>query len=179
MKVVTLASGSKGNCTLISTDKTSILVDAGINITEIEGKLKIIGVEPSSIYAIVITHEHSDHIKNVGVFARKYGCLVIASEREWPVLEKKIGKLKTEQKISFSNHAIKLFGLKAAEFFVHCCDVVFSFLSLFKRRKAKVLLLHNFQPHVESVSCPKAQAINHYGAVKNLYLCLCRRNLVH
>ena len=128
MKVITLASGSKGNCTLISTGKTNILVDAGINLSEIEGKLKIIGVEPSSIYAILITHEHSDHIKTAGIFARKYNCLVIAHEDEWPVLLNKIGKLKTEQKISFAHNNFYLQDLTVSAFELsHDCEKCYGY----------------------------------------------------
>ncbi len=101
MKLITLASGSKGNCTLLQTNKTKILIDAGITLQEIEQKLKILAVAPEQIYGICVTHEHSDHIKSVGAFARKYGCFVFAEEREWQTLEKKIGRLDDVQKISF------------------------------------------------------------------------------
>lgn len=101
MKVITLASGSKGNCTLLQTQKTNILIDAGIGTKEIEEKLNMLNVPCEQIYGILVTHEHSDHIKSVGVFARKYGCFVFAEEREWGVLSKKIGKLDEVQKISF------------------------------------------------------------------------------
>ncbi|MBQ0017521.1 MAG: MBL fold metallo-hydrolase [Clostridiales bacterium] len=101
MKICTLASGSKGNCTLIQTDSVNILVDAGISVSEIEQKLQILEVEPKSIYAILITHEHSDHIKNVGAFARKYNCKVFAHENEWQILSEKIGELDIKNKIAF------------------------------------------------------------------------------
>lgn len=101
MRLITLASGSKGNCTLIETNKTKILIDAGISMQELEQKLKILAVAPEQIYGILITHEHSDHIKSVGAFARKYGCFVFAEDREWQVLNKKLGKLEEVQKISF------------------------------------------------------------------------------
>lgn len=103
MKIITLASGSKGNCTLISTEKVSVLVDAGISMQEIEQKLHGLETDPSHIYAILVTHEHSDHIKSVGVFARKYGCFVYAHSNEWPVLEQKIGKLDNTQKVVFND----------------------------------------------------------------------------
>lgn len=102
MKVITLASGSKGNCTYIESEKVKLLIDCGISMAEVETKLKIIGVDPAQIYAILITHEHSDHIRSVGAFARKYGCFVFALSTEWEVLDKKLGKLDDVQKVKFS-----------------------------------------------------------------------------
>ena len=68
MKIVNLGSGSKGNCTLVAANNTIILIDAGLPITEIEAKLITLGVNPSKINGILITHEHSDHIKGVADF---------------------------------------------------------------------------------------------------------------
>lgn len=103
MKVITLASGSKGNCTLISTDTTKILVDQGLTLKDAETRLKSINVDPSEIYAILITHEHSDHIKGVGTFARKYGCFVVANIDEWEVLDSKLGKIDENKKIKYTS----------------------------------------------------------------------------
>lgn len=60
-----LASGSKGNCIYIGTEKTKILVDVGISIKNIKERLGLLGVELSQIDAIIITHEHTDHIKGL------------------------------------------------------------------------------------------------------------------
>ncbi len=62
LKLVSLASGSKGNCALIYSDKTAILCDAGISYTRITKSLKEIGFCLGDISGVVITHEHSDHI---------------------------------------------------------------------------------------------------------------------
>ena len=102
MKVITLASGSKGNCTYIESNQAKLLVDCGITLAEVETKLKILGVDPAQIYAILVTHEHSDHIKSVGAFARKHGCFVFALDTEWQILDKKLGKLEDVQKVKFS-----------------------------------------------------------------------------
>ena len=61
MKVVTLASSSRGNSVLVIGEKTNLLIDAGINISNLIEKLKLLDVEPTSIKAILSTHEHSDH----------------------------------------------------------------------------------------------------------------------
>lgn len=72
MKTCVLASGSKGNSTLIKTDSTNILIDLGTSSLYVEKKLKELGVLPSSIDAIIITHTHSDHISGLKVFTKKY-----------------------------------------------------------------------------------------------------------
>lgn len=73
MRFVSIASGSSGNCIYIGSDNTHILVDAGISNKRIEQGLNEIGVKGNEIDAVVITHEHSDHTKGLGVLARKYG----------------------------------------------------------------------------------------------------------
>lgn len=91
MRMVSIASGSSGNCIYIGSDETHLLVDAGISNKRIEQGLNEIGVKGSELDGILITHEHSDHIKGLGVLARKYG-LPVYSTRE--TLEE-IGKVKS------------------------------------------------------------------------------------
>ena len=72
MRMVSIASGSSGNCIYIGSDDTHILVDTGISNKRIEQGLNEIGIKGSELNGILITHEHSDHIKGLGVLARKY-----------------------------------------------------------------------------------------------------------
>ncbi|MGN0372206.1 MAG: MBL fold metallo-hydrolase [Enterocloster sp.] len=72
MRMVSIASGSSGNCIYIGSDSTHILVDAGISNKRIQQGLNEIGLKGSEMDGILITHEHSDHIKGLGVLARKY-----------------------------------------------------------------------------------------------------------
>ena len=72
MRVVNLASGSKGNCTFVEAGETKILIDAGLTVVEIVRRLEIIGERPENIDAILLTHEHSDHIKGFVNFLKKY-----------------------------------------------------------------------------------------------------------
>jgi len=67
-----LASGSSGNACYIESDNTRILIDAGLSAREIEKRLKQVGVAPSGLDALIVTHEHSDHIKGAGPLARRY-----------------------------------------------------------------------------------------------------------
>ena len=73
MRFVSIASGSSGNCIYIGSERTHILVDAGISNKRIEQGLNSIGLKESDLNGVVITHEHSDHIKGIGVLARKHG----------------------------------------------------------------------------------------------------------
>ena len=72
MKVCNLSSGSDGNLTYIESNGTKILVDIGLSCKETETRLGILGVSGQEINAILITHEHSDHIKGLEVFANRY-----------------------------------------------------------------------------------------------------------
>lgn len=80
MRFVSIASGSSGNCIYTGTDNTHILVDAGISAKRIEKGLFEVGLKPSELSGICITHEHSDHIKGLGVLARKYEIPIYGTE---------------------------------------------------------------------------------------------------
>lgn len=73
MRLVSIASGSSGNCIYVGSENSHILVDAGISNKRIELGLNEIGIKGSEMSGILITHEHSDHTKGLGVLARKYG----------------------------------------------------------------------------------------------------------
>lgn len=72
MRFASLGSGSKGNATLVEYQQTCLLVDCGFSAVETERRLSTLGKKASDIDAILVTHEHSDHIKGVGVLARKH-----------------------------------------------------------------------------------------------------------
>ena len=76
-EVDVLASGSKGNSTLIRAGQTAILIDAGISCRRIVQGLKRCGLEPEDLSGVFLTHEHRDHIAGLDVFARtmiRYRC---------------------------------------------------------------------------------------------------------
>jgi len=86
VRFTVLASGSKGNSTVISCGRTSILVDCGLSCRELFRRMKLAGEEPEALAAILITHEHSDHVNGVAVTARKLGVPVYFTEgthRAW------------------------------------------------------------------------------------------------
>ncbi|MCL2677314.1 MAG: MBL fold metallo-hydrolase, partial [Streptococcaceae bacterium] len=78
-----LASGSTGNSFYLETPERKILVDAGLSGKKIESLLTEIDRDLSDIDSLLITHEHSDHIKGVGVLARKYGFDIYANDETW------------------------------------------------------------------------------------------------
>ena len=98
MKVVNLTSGSDGNMTYVEDENIKILVDIGISCKEAEKRLAIIGVDPQDISFVLITHEHSDHIKGVDNFATKYGIPVFAHHEVWYGLGEKLKKLPNEKR---------------------------------------------------------------------------------
>ncbi len=76
-----LGSGSKGNCYLLASEKTKLLIDAGLNSKNIVLKLEELGVSAEEISAILVTHEHSDHVAGIKVFSKKYNVPVYANEK--------------------------------------------------------------------------------------------------
>ena len=103
MKIVNLGSGSKGNCTLVATKSTVVLIDAGLTLSDIEQKLEKLGVSPEYIKGILVTHEHSDHIKSVGKMCKKYHIPVFAHEREWQVLMTKCKDILPNLRFAFGD----------------------------------------------------------------------------
>ncbi|EXJ23264.1 Zn-dependent hydrolase (beta-lactamase superfamily) [Alkalibacterium sp. AK22] len=102
LRISVLASGSTGNITYVESDHTRLLVDCGFSGKKAIELLHKIGRRPEDLDGILVTHEHSDHIKGVGILARKYGMDVYANEKTWQAMEPKLGKLKLEQKHHFS-----------------------------------------------------------------------------
>lgn len=72
LEICTLASGSKGNCTYLRYGDTSILIDQGLSLKELRVRANYRGIDLSQTDALFVTHEHSDHVKGVGAFARAY-----------------------------------------------------------------------------------------------------------
>jgi phosphoribosyl 1,2-cyclic phosphodiesterase len=72
LRACVLGSGSSGNAIYIESGATRILVDAGLSAREVERRLREVGVDPYSLSAILVSHEHIDHVRSAGVLARRY-----------------------------------------------------------------------------------------------------------
>ena len=119
MKFCTLSSGSSGNSTFLEHKGTRLLIDCGHSGKHITSCLNSIGENPDAIDYILITHEHIDHIRGIGVFSRKYNTPIFASDKTWNWIlqNNKIGhisphnirRFQTGEEIYLDNIVIKAF----------------------------------------------------------------------
>jgi len=116
MKIVNLGSGSKGNCTLVCGEKSKILIDCGLPLLDIEKELAILGINPQEIEAILVTHEHSDHIKSIEKFCKKYHTKVYAHVNEWSALKTKIKTLPFDLQKQFDDNDFYVGDLTISSF---------------------------------------------------------------
>lgn len=72
MQFASMGSGSKGNATLVESGKTLLMVDCGFSCKETERRMAVLGRTPGQLTAILVTHEHGDHVRGVATLARKY-----------------------------------------------------------------------------------------------------------
>lgn len=93
MQFCVLGSGSKGNATYIQAGETAILIDAGFSGVEIKRRLAAVGVDFSSLDAILVTHEHNDHIRGVPVLSRQGGIPVFANKATYLAAGAQLEKL--------------------------------------------------------------------------------------
>ncbi len=101
-KFCSLYSGSSGNCSLIQSDYTKILIDAGESCKKISTALTSINVDPNEIDGILITHEHSDHIKGIATLSKKYDIPIFANKETWDAMKSEKEKI-SENNISYFN----------------------------------------------------------------------------
>ncbi len=80
MRVAMLGSGSRGNATLLVGEETRILVDAGLSARQMAVRMERLEIDPASVDAIVVTHDHGDHTRGMGVWARRWGTPVYLTE---------------------------------------------------------------------------------------------------
>ncbi len=87
MRFASLGSGSKGNAWLVESGATRVLIDCGFGVREMASRLGRLGLEPDSVSAILITHEHSDHARGAARFSAKYRVPVWLTPGCWSMLE--------------------------------------------------------------------------------------------
>ncbi|MBQ9300143.1 MAG: MBL fold metallo-hydrolase [Clostridia bacterium] len=88
-----LFSGSSGNALFVGAGGTRILIDAGLSGRAVSEALNSIGILPETLNGILVTHEHSDHVKGVGILSRKYHLPVYANARTWAAMERQVGTI--------------------------------------------------------------------------------------
>lgn len=136
-----LASGSTGNAVYIESDSHSFLVDAGLSGKQMEGLFQKIGRDMSKLSGIFVTHEHSDHIKGIGVVARKYKLPVYANEKTWQAMDGLIGEVAVDQKFVFNMETVKSFGSTDIESFGVSHDAAEPMFYVFHNSGKKLVLI--------------------------------------
>lgn len=105
-----LASGSTGNAIYVEANGQAFLVDAGLSGKQMTNLFEQIGRDIKNLSGILVTHEHSDHIKGLGVLARKHKLPIYANEKTWQAMNGLIGEISTDQKFVFQTGSVKTFG---------------------------------------------------------------------
>ncbi len=113
MRFTVLSSGSTGNATVVDNGEIKLLIDVGFSAKKMELLMKERELEASSIDAILVTHEHSDHIKGLGALARKYDLPIYANEKTWEELDRQIGVIAEGNKRVMETGGIEEFGTLA------------------------------------------------------------------
>ncbi|MGE5327938.1 MAG: MBL fold metallo-hydrolase [Deltaproteobacteria bacterium] len=101
MKFCSLYSGSSGNSIYVESSNSKILIDAGVSGKKIEQGLASIGTCANEIDAILVTHEHSDHVSSIGLLSKKYDIPVYATNLTWNQLDEQSVKMKPSNRMTF------------------------------------------------------------------------------
>ncbi|MFE8697672.1 MBL fold metallo-hydrolase [Cytobacillus sp. FJAT-53684] len=136
-----LASGSTGNAILVATEDHSFLIDAGLSGKQMEALFQKVGREIGNLSGILVTHEHSDHIKGVGILARKYRLPVYANQKTWQAMDGLIGQVPLEQKFIFDMETVKTFGSLDIESFGVSHDAADPMFYVFHQGEKKIVLI--------------------------------------
>ena len=136
-----LASGSTGNAVFVETEDHSFLVDAGFSGKQMEGLFNQVDRKMDHLSGILVTHEHSDHIKGIGVIARKYKVPIYANEKTWRAMEGSIGEIPTDLRFIFGVETVKSFGSLDIESFGVSHDAAEPMFYVFHQQGKKVVVI--------------------------------------
>ena len=116
LRICSLGSGSGGNSTFVRSERTRVLVDAGFSFREITKRLNAIGEDPAQLDAVLVSHEHSDHVKGLTQIAKRVGCPIYLTERtgetlDWGKVEPHIEMFRAGQTIAIADLEIDSFTI--------------------------------------------------------------------
>ena len=112
-----LSSGSTGNVTVVRNGETTLMIDAGLSAKRIDELLAMRELTGAELDGILVTHEHSDHIKGLGAMARKYDLPIYANTNTWGAIEKGIGKIAEHNRVIMETGQHRDFGSMRVESF--------------------------------------------------------------
>lgn len=102
LNFTSLYSGSSGNCLFVETNNTKILIDAGVSLKKIEKGLENFNVLPSDLDAVIVTHEHTDHIQSLGNLSKKFDIPVFATSKTYDAMPKQTEKITDKNKYNIN-----------------------------------------------------------------------------
>ena len=141
MRFSVLASGSTGNAIYVENDEYAFLVDAGLTGKKMEQLFAKIDRDMRKLNGILVTHEHSDHIKGLGVIARKYNIPIYANEKTWKAMDGLIGEVATDLCFQFDMETVKSFGNLDIESFAVSHDAADPMFYAFHENGRKLVVM--------------------------------------
>jgi len=141
MRFSVLASGSSGNAIYVENDEHAFLVDAGLSGRKMEELFASVDRSMKNLSGILVTHEHSDHIKGLGVLARKYKVPIYANAKTWMAMEHLVGNIPIEQRFHFDMESVKTFGSLDIQSFAVSHDAVDPMFYVFHENGRKLVLI--------------------------------------
>lgn len=116
MHITTIASGSGGNCTVVSFNGTHILIDMGISLRRLRLGLERLGLCPSDLFAVLVSHEHGDHVSGLPALAKNYGIPILAPpataeslRRDFPLVYDYTGSFRFAEDFKLGGISVRAF----------------------------------------------------------------------
>ncbi|MBD7984173.1 MBL fold metallo-hydrolase [Sporosarcina sp. Sa2YVA2] len=141
MRFSVLASGSTGNSIYVETEDHAFLVDAGLSAKRMEQQLVSIGRSMANVDGIFVTHEHSDHIKGIGVLARRHKVPIYANEKTWMAMDGLVGEIPLDQRFHFNMETAMSFGSLDVQSFAVSHDSVDPMFYVFHENDRKLSVI--------------------------------------
>ncbi|MEG0448960.1 MAG: MBL fold metallo-hydrolase, partial [Lysinibacillus sp.] len=141
MRFSVLASGSTGNSIYVENDEHAFIVDAGFSGKKMEQLFSKIDRDMKKLSGILVTHEHSDHIKGIGVLARKYQIPIYANAKTWQAMDSLVGDIPSDQRFEFGMDKVKSFGSLDIESFAVSHDAADPMFYTFQEDGRKLVVI--------------------------------------